>query len=248
MVQAGGVDIERAFAKLTLTLRVLGVRADGYHELDAEMVTVDLADDVMFSEGDGLRVEDVSGGAEVVTGGADNLVCRALRAVGRTAHVHLVKRVPAGGGLGGGSADAAAVLRWAGHGDDVALAASLGADVPFCLRGGRARVRGVGELVEVLPCTPGTAYTLVTPPLHVSTIAVYRAWDALGGPTGEGTNDLEPAALEVAPSLARWRESLATATGEVPSLAGSGSTWFVAGAFPAVPGAVVVRTVCPAVA
>lgn len=244
MVQAGDVDIERAYAKLTLALRIVGVRDDGYHELDAEMVTVDLADELRFSDGDALRVSDVSGGAEPVTAGADNLVSRALRAVGRTASVELVKRIPAGGGLGGGSADAAAVLRWAGRGDDLVLAASLGADVPFCVRGGRARVRGVGEVVEALPCTPGEVYTLVTPPVHVSTVAVYRAWDALGGPSG-GTNDLEPAALHVAPVLADWRDSLGAATGEVPSLAGSGSTWFVPGAFPQVPGAVVVRTVCP---
>jgi len=245
MVQAGGVETERAYAKLTLTLRVVGVRRDGYHELDAEMVTVDLADEVMFSEGDALEIEDVSGGAEAVTAGPDNLVCRALRAVGRRASVRLVKRIPAGGGLGGGSADAAAVLRWAGRGDDTGLAATLGADVPFCLRGGRARVRGVGEVVEPLPCAAGVAYTLVTPPVHVSTVAVYRAWDALGGPTAEGTNDLEPAALQVAPVLARWRDELGSATGAVPSLAGSGSTWFVPGAFPGLPSAVVVRTVCP---
>jgi 4-diphosphocytidyl-2-C-methyl-D-erythritol kinase len=246
MVQAGGVDTERAYAKLTLTLRVVGVRGDGYHELDAEMVSIDLADEVMFSEGDGLTVEDLSGGAEAVAAGEDNLVRRALRAVGRRAQVRLVKRIPAGGGLGGGSSDAAAVLRWAGRGDDVGLAASLGADVPFCVRGGRAHVRGVGELVERLPCEEGVAYTLLTPPVHVSTREVYRAWDGLGGPSSGGTNDLEPAALVFAPPLARWRDVLAEATGAVPSLAGSGSTWFVPGAFPSVPGGVVARTVCPA--
>jgi 4-diphosphocytidyl-2-C-methyl-D-erythritol kinase len=192
-----------------------------------------------------LVVEDLSGGAEAVAAGTDNLVCRALRAVGRRAHVRLVKRIPAGGGLGGGSSDAAAVLRWAGRTDDVALAESLGADVPFCLRGGRARVRGVGEVVDRLPCRPGVAYTLLTPSVHVSTAAVYRAWDEMGGPTGSGTNDLEPAALAVAPALAQWRDVLGEATGAAPSLAGSGSTWFVTGAFPTVPGAAVVRTVCP---
>jgi 4-diphosphocytidyl-2-C-methyl-D-erythritol kinase len=245
MVQAGGVDTELAHAKLTLTLRVLGVRANGYHELEAEMVSVDLADEVRFSEGDGLMVEDVSGGTEAVMPGPDNLVSRALEAVGRCARVRLVKRIPAGAGLGGGSSDAAAVLRWAGRGDDLALAASLGADVPFCLRPGRARVAGTGELVEPLPCRPDEAYTLVIPPVHVSTAAVYRAWDALGAPRGPGTNDLEQAALAVAPELATWRDMLGAHSGAEPRLAGSGSTWFVAGAFPEVPGSVVVRTVCP---
>src|SRR5439155_19405182 len=130
------------------------------------------------------------------------LVRRALAAVGRAAHVRLRKRIPAGAGLGGGSSDAAAVLRWAGS-TDLALAASLGADVPFCLVGGRARVRGIGEDVEPLPPLE-LAFTLLTPPVHCSTAAVYRAWDDLGGPTADGPNDLEPAALVVAPQLAGW--------------------------------------------
>ncbi|MHB8465562.1 MAG: 4-(cytidine 5'-diphospho)-2-C-methyl-D-erythritol kinase, partial [Acidimicrobiales bacterium] len=154
-----------AHAKLTLSLRVTGVREDGYHLLDAEMVAVDLADTLEFSAGDGLEIV----GEPMLSAGDDNLVRRALRAVGRTAHVRLLKRIPAGGGLGGGSSDAAAVLRWADRADDVALAATLGADVPFCLRGGRARVRGVGELLDPLPCAPGEAFTLLTPPLSVST-------------------------------------------------------------------------------
>jgi 4-diphosphocytidyl-2-C-methyl-D-erythritol kinase len=245
MGQAGGVETERAYAKLTLTLRVVGVRSDGFHLIDADMVTIDLADDVIFSTGDSLTIEDVSAGVTPVTADPDNLVSRALRAVGRRADVRLVKRIPAGAGLGGGSADAAAVLRWAACTDDHGLAATLGADVPFCVRGGRARVTGVGEIVEPLACRPGVAYTLLTPPLHVSTAAVYRAWDSLGGPRGAGSNDLEAAALAVEPALASWRERLAAATGAVPSLAGSGSTWFVVGDFPSVPGGVVTRSVCP---
>jgi 4-diphosphocytidyl-2-C-methyl-D-erythritol kinase len=215
----------QAFAKLTVSLRITGVRDDGYHLLDAEMVSLDLADELTFSDGDGLRI---SGGA--VEAHEDNLVRRALRAVGRTAHVDLLKRIPAGAGLGGGSSDAAAVLRWAGV-DDLDLAASIGADVAFCVRGGRARVRGIGEVVEALPFEERT-YTLLTPPFGCSTVEVYRAWDALGGPTADGPNDLEPAALAVEPRLAGWRDRLADATGLTPQLAGSGSTWFVEGDFP----------------
>jgi len=218
----------RAAAKLTVSLRVLGTRSDGYHLIDAEMVTLDLADELTFEEGDGLVV--VGGAGLPVVADDDNLVRRALRAVGRTAHVTLTKRIPAGGGLGGGSADAAAVLRWAGV-DDLAVAASLGADVPFCLRGGRARVTGIGELLEPLPPVERT-FTLLTPPFGVSTPAVYRAWDDLGGPTAQGPNDLEPAALVVEPRLAEWRDRLGDATGQTPVLAGSGATWFVEGDFP----------------
>jgi 4-diphosphocytidyl-2-C-methyl-D-erythritol kinase len=234
------VTVVLARAKLTLSLRVTGVRADGYHLLDSEMVTLDLADRLEFSEGDGLAVTGLGAGGGVPAGPA-NLVLRALDAVGRRAAVRLEKRIPTGGGLGGGSADAAAVLRWAGC-TDVATAARLGADVPFCLAGGRARVQGVGELVDALPFdeVAGRPYTLLVPPLSVSTVAVYQAWDRLGGPTGDHGNDLEPAALSVAPELSRWRDRLGDATGETPRLAGSGATWFVPGAHEG-PGLTVVR-------
>jgi 4-diphosphocytidyl-2-C-methyl-D-erythritol kinase len=219
-----------ARAKLTLSLRVTGVRADGYHLLDAEMVTLDLADRLEFGEGDGLTISGLGAGGAVPDGDG-NLVRRALAAVGRRADVRVEKRIPTGGGLGGGSADAAAVLRWAGC-DDVGVAAALGADVPFCVIGGRARVRGVGEVVDPLPFgeVEGRPYTLLVPPRHVSTPEVYRAWDRLGGPVGEHGNDLEPAALAVEPELAVWRDRLGDATGKRPCLAGSGATWFVAGA------------------
>jgi 4-diphosphocytidyl-2-C-methyl-D-erythritol kinase len=127
--------------------------------------------------------------------------------------------------------------------DDLAVAAALGADVPFCLVGGRARVRGVGEVVEPRPDEERT-FTLLVPPLHVSTPAVYAAWDRLGGPPADGPNDLEPAALAVEPRLAAARDELGERTGCVPVLAGSGSTWFVEGAF-AGEGLRVVRTARP---
>jgi 4-diphosphocytidyl-2-C-methyl-D-erythritol kinase len=234
------VDRQTAPAKLTLSLRITGVRADGFHLLDAEMVTIDWADELTFTDGDDLVVEgDRSIAADVPTDDT-NLVRRALRAAGRTSRVVLTKRVPPGAGLGGGSADAAAVLRWAGC-TDTAIAADLGADVPFCVVGGHARVTGIGEQIEPLPMLDA-AFTLLTPPLHCATPDVYAAWDAMGGPRADGPNDLEPAALRVEPRLAESRDRLARATGQTPVLAGSGSTWFVSGAFPDVLGARVVRT------
>ncbi len=219
-------------AKLTVHLRVTGVRDDGYHLIDAEMVTLDLYDRLRIdADGDGLSFGpdstiDVPADADPV----DNLVSRALRLAGRTAGVELTKHIPAGAGLGGGSADAAAILRWAGM-HDLERAASIGADVAFCLLGGRARVSGIGEVVEPLPPKQRT-FTVVTPAIHCSTPAVYRRWDELGGPTADGPNDLEPAALAVAPELAAVRDALGDATGVSPCLAGSGSSWFVEGAFP----------------
>ena len=232
------VTIE-APAKLTLSLRITGRRADGYHLIDAEMVSLDWGDTLTFSDGDGLDVNATTRGGMAVPAGEDNLVRLALRATGRSAYIRLDKRIPSGAGLGGGSADAAAVLRWAGI-DDLAVAVELGADVPFCLRGGRARVSGIGEVVEPLPFEERDL-TLLIPPFGCSTPAVYAAWDELGGPTADGPNDLEPAALVVEPQLAEWRDKLGDATGQVPVLAGSGSTWFVRGAHPG-DGRIVVST------
>ncbi|MGH9137585.1 MAG: 4-(cytidine 5'-diphospho)-2-C-methyl-D-erythritol kinase [Acidimicrobiales bacterium] len=229
-------------AKLTLSLRVTGVRDGGYHLLDAEMVTIDLADELLIDgRGDGLEVVDQTATGLPVAAGPDNLVTRALTLAGRRAYVMLVKHIPAGAGLGGGSADAAAVLRWT-RVTDPHIAVTLGADVPFCLLGGRARVSGVGDLLDPLPFEPRT-FTLLTPPFGCSTPAVYRAWDELGGPAADGPNDLEAAALVVEPRLAEWRDHLGDATSQTPVLAGSGSTWFVHGEFPDVDGAVVARTV-----
>jgi 4-diphosphocytidyl-2-C-methyl-D-erythritol kinase len=216
----------RAPAKLTLTLRITGLRHDGYHLIDADMVTLDLTDVLTIDPGgDGITVSGPFGDG-VPTDGS-NLIARALAAAGRVAGVHVDKRIPHGGGLGGGSADAAAILRWAGV-SDLAVAAGIGADVPFCLVGGRARVRGIGEVVEPAAHEPRTV-TLVVPPLLVSTPAVYRAWDELAGPTSDGPNDLEPAAITVVPELARWRDRIGDLAGVAPVLAGSGATWFVPG-------------------
>jgi len=226
-------------AKLTTSLRIVGRRDDGYHLVDAEMVSLDFGDWLFVTEAASPIVEFFDSQGNELHLGPDNLVSRALRQIGSDASIRVEKAIAAGAGLGGGSADAAAILHWAGHSDLVA-AASLGADVAFCLAGGHARVQGIGELIEQLPFED-RVFTLLTPPVMCSTPAVYRAWDDLGGPVGDNGNDLEPAALAVAPELARWRDELADATGVRPRLAGSGSTWFVEGDFPG-EGRVVART------
>lgn len=237
-VSASGPGVRRhvrAPAKLTLSLEVTGVRADGYHELRSEMVTLDLADELEFDEGGagfslvagpGSRAEQLATGSGATP--SENLVAEALRRAGRTAAVRVLKRIPVGGGLGGGSADAAAVLRWAGC-TDPAVSLELGADVPFCLVGGRALVEGIGERVTPLPYER-RQFLLLIPPFGVETGAVYRAWDesavAAAG-EGSGVNDLTRAALAVEPRLAVWRDALGEFAGREPMLAGSGSTWFV---------------------
>ncbi len=228
-------------AKLTLSLRITGVRSDGYHLIDAEMTSLDFGDTLEVTEGETqVTMSDFQVPQD------DNLITKALNLARRSAQVTVQKQIPAGAGLGGGSSNAAAILRWAGFTDtaqavsvntgDAAVAASLGGDVPFCLVGGRARVTGIGEIIEPLPFQE-QQYTLLIPPFGCNTAAVYAAWDEIAKknherPYGENGNDLEPAAVDLYPDLLKYKDQLGNATGITPQLAGGGSTYFVPGAFP----------------
>jgi 4-diphosphocytidyl-2-C-methyl-D-erythritol kinase len=159
-----------------------------------------------------------------------NLVSRALTLVDRTAGVTIEKVIPAGGGLGGGSADAGAILRWAG-GVSPEEAARLGGDVPFCQLGGRALVEGVGEKLTPLPFRL-RKITLITPDFGVNTGDCYRAYDELlyrGWKPKDDRNHLEKAARLVEPRLARTIDWVRSEIADDVHLAGSGSTMFVIG-------------------
>lgn len=214
-------------AKLTLSLVITGVRSDGFHLIEAEMVSLDIADVIEINDADTTTLTVSGPYANGVPTDASNLVSRALRLAGRTAQVHIEKNIPHGGGLGGGSTDAAAVLKWA-QWSDVPATAQLGADIPFCLLGGRALVTGIGEIVTPMPYEAKNV-TLFLPPISAPTPVVYREWDALGGPKGPRGNDLEPAAVSAFPELGLWRDRVESATGATLHLAGSGSTWFTDG-------------------
>ncbi len=192
-------------AKLTVELRLTGVRDDGYHLIDAEMVTLELHDVLTVGAGDELTASGPFSAGMALDD--SNLVRKALRLAGRTAAVHVDKQIPHGGGLGGGSADAAAVLRWGGF-DDLVAASRLGADVPFCLRrwpGPRARASA--RSLEPLPHVARTVH-----PGHPAV----RGLDAgrlppvgrARRPVGDHRNDLEPAALDVEPRLVTWRDRI----------------------------------------
>jgi 4-diphosphocytidyl-2-C-methyl-D-erythritol kinase len=180
-------------AKVNLWLRVLGRRADGYHELDTVFQTLDLADRVTVT----CREAPAPGAASLIVSGdvatppgADNLCLRAVERYLRRwpasveLEVGLDKRVPAGAGLGGGSSDAAAVLlalrELLGAPRDVreleAPARELGADVPFFLVGGTARGRDRGDRVEALPDLAPAPVWLAVPFLEVSTARVFAAY------------------------------------------------------------------------
>ena len=194
------------------------MRADGYHLIDAEMVSLSLHDVVTIDPaGDGVSATGRY--ASGVPTDDRNLVAKALWLVERRAHVTVDKRIPHGGGLGGGSSDAAAVLRWAGFDDARSPPPS---SAPTCRSAWSAAAPGSAASVRSWNrCRSSTSYvTLVVPPLAVSTAAAYRAWDELGGPTADGPNDLEPAAIRVEPELAAWRDRIGDASGETPVLAG----------------------------
>lgn len=220
-------------AKLTLSLQVLGVRADGYHELEALAVAIDEPHDVVTIEPAPSASVRVTGPyASGVPTDASNLALRAALLADAAVAITLHKRIPHAAGLGGGSADAGAVLRALDRPD---LAPQLGSDVPFCVRGGAAWMRGRGEVLEHAD-VPALGVVVAVPPLRCSTPAVYRAWDELGGPRGRTVeidglpplrNDLEPAAERVAPGLAEFRAALETAAGRPALLAGSGSAYAV---------------------
>jgi 4-diphosphocytidyl-2-C-methyl-D-erythritol kinase len=242
-------------AKVNLCLRIVGRRADGYHLLDSIFATIDLCDRIDVS------VEDVTrGGApEVVVRcnhpdvpvDENNLAARAAtvlledRRIAARVTIEIDKRIPAGAGLGGGSSNAATVLRALTQLLDVEiepdrlrrLALGLGADVPFFLTGGCARVRGIGERVDRIAGWPGLRLAVVIPPIAVSTAWAFRVYprDRLqGGPEAERlvstdpdgstmVNDLEHAVFSAFPLIARAKERLLDAGASSAVMSGSGS-------------------------
>ena len=198
----------RAHAKVNLFLRVLGRRADGYHEIETVLHEVSLADELEVRSAPAGRVAlHVRASAEAAAQlppSEDNLVARAARALaercpGRGARIDLTKRIPVGAGLGGGSSDAAAALvaldeLWGARlsRDALAdLAARLGSDVPFFLVGGTARASGRGERIAALRA--GAPLWLVLGISHrpLFTAAVYARWE--GRPSSPGPAPLEAA-------------------------------------------------------
>jgi 4-diphosphocytidyl-2-C-methyl-D-erythritol kinase len=202
-----------AYAKLNLTLDVTGRRPNGYHDIDSVMQTISLHDLVLVERTD-CRVFEVVGAA--IEG--ENLVLKAARElegrVGRALPftIRLFKRTPMGAGLGGGSADAAAFLKAANllyglrltSDELIEIASGVGQDVPFLLSGGTARATGLGSTLSPLPPVPSNwRFLVVSPPIEISTRAVYEAVDG-NAPSRRRT----PALVEAlrAPTLTLPRE------------------------------------------
>ena len=223
---------EIAFAKINLALRVRGRRADGYHDLDTLFAFAEDGDRLSVGEGEGISLQVVGPFAGDLADPEENLVVRAARLLGdgRDAALTLDKRLPVASGIGGGSADAAAALRllarwWNLEGADLMdLARRLGADVPACLASRTVRGTGRGdELIGVRQGFTGTPVLLVNPGVAIATGDVFGRWKKIPG----YGNDLEPAAVEIAPVIGEVIELLHVQPGaRLVRMSGSGATCF----------------------
>ncbi len=259
------MPICHACAKINWALNITGRRADGYHLLDMLMQTIELHDTLQVEPAGALSLS-VNG----APAGEDNLILRAARALNASAgrehgaRLSLEKRVPARAGLGGGSADCAAALKalnalWGLDYPDAKLleiGLSLGADVPFCLTGGLARVSGIGEGIAPVANAPSIPLVLVTPGGGLSTGAVFSLWDAGGFPQVEldtaaladavarrdlfavdrlCANALTAPAVSLMPQIGELIDEMRALGAGAAFMTGSGST--VVGAFDAEPAA-----------
>lgn len=185
-------------AKLNLTLEVTGKLDNGYHTLDMLMQSVDLCEKIIVTKAGGITVHCIGSGGEPVDGIPADRHNTAFKAamlffdaanVCGGAKIDITKEVPVGAGMGGGSADAAGVLAGLnelyGHPFSPARLAYLGkeagADVPFALTGGTARVRGIGEQIEPLPDIPSCVFCVAMPGKGCATQQGYEKYDKLGG-------------------------------------------------------------------
>lgn len=252
--------ILRSAAKINLYLRVGPRRPDGFHNLVSWFCMVGLVDDVEFKEavGPGTAAVTLSCDHPDVPCDGRNLILKAatsLSAEGRPAiQVHLRKRIPMGGGLGGGSSNAATALRglqqiWGielSREREMEIAAGLGSDVPFFLGSPSAICRGRGESVTPISPPLATAAVLILPPIAMPTPAVYRRFDEMGMGTdlndveahlpgtdlptldllGRLSNDLEAPAFAISPELGGLRSRAEQLVRRPVRMSGSGSTLF----------------------
>jgi 4-diphosphocytidyl-2-C-methyl-D-erythritol kinase len=265
MRPADGTWAGIAPAKVNLYLHVVGKRDDGYHLLDSLVVFADVGDRLTLAPADAPSLTVSGPFAAAIPPGDDNLALRAVRrlaaATGRPdgIAVTLDKRLPVAAGIGGGSADAAAVLRglatlWGLAPDDPRLrqvAAGLGADVPVCLDGRTAWLGGIGERLDPGPDLAGIPILLVNPGVPLSTPDVFRARSGAFSPEArfaladadldrlcdllaDRRNDLAEPAITLVPVVAEVLAVLATQPGcRLARMSGSGATCFGLFASPA---------------
>ena len=234
--------IELARAKVNLTLHIGALRADGYHDLESLVVFADIGDEIQLSSADlpSLTIE----GEEDLSSGPDNLINRALEfCEAEPHHIHLKKILPVSAGLGGGSANAAAIIRrFKSEKSDHDLAFGLGADVPVCRYSKTSIMSGIGERIEHLPNLGSLSAVLVNPGVSVSTGEIFKAMDK--APDGKpmnltsrkgdllsralsGENDMQEFAIIQVPIISDVLRILSQQTAcQLARMSGSGATCF----------------------
>ncbi|MFH0887430.1 MAG: 4-(cytidine 5'-diphospho)-2-C-methyl-D-erythritol kinase [bacterium] len=231
----------RSYAKINLNLKIMGVREDGYHEVDTVMQTVSLCDEITLSEEpSGIKILSQD---PYMPKDESNLAYRAARLFFANADekegmsIEIDKNIPMGAGLGGGSANAAAVLlglnELYGNPLDIKrllnLAAEIGSDVPFFITGGRARCEGRGEYVKKLPSNNKSWYVIVKPNFSVSTKWAYQEYDRKikyqksNIKNNVFTNDLEEVVMQSYPEIERIKKELCEEGAKNAIMSGSGS-------------------------
>ena len=200
---------EAAYAKLNLTLDVLGKREDGYHDLQSVMQTISIRDDIEIDVGTGkpwrllCSDETLPTDERNLAWKAADVFCRTMNRDPDGLEIRIVKRIPSGAGMGGGSADAAAVLRALNrhYGEPLSvlalaeLGAQVGSDVPFCVLGGTAMVEGRGERLRKLPDMPDCIFVVCKPDFSVSTPELYQKIDRVAIPQRPDNRAMETALL-----------------------------------------------------
>lgn len=200
---------EGAFAKLNLTLDVLGKREDGYHDLRSVMQTISIRDDVEIDIGTGkpwelsCSMEGIPTDSTNLAWKAAEVYCSAMKKEPNGIAIRITKRIPSGAGMGGGSADAAAVLRALNRYYNnplsvmalAELGAQVGSDVPFCTLCGTAMVEGRGERLRKLPDMPDCIFVVCKPEFSVSTPELYKKIDTVAIPQHPDNSAMESALL-----------------------------------------------------
>ncbi len=235
-------------AKVNLTLHVTGQRDDGYHLLDSLVMFADVGDRITIRPSDTPIMIIKGPMAESLPRDRTNLVAQAADAMGVTANIQLEKNLPVAAGLGGGSSDAAATFRALAEISDKPIPEDLvvfGADVPVCMHGKAARMRGIGNDIHSMPDLPVLHAVLVNPNLPVMTAEVFRRLKSHKNPPmpaelpaltssrdlvawlSEMRNDLQDAAIEAEPIIEQVFNALAVTPGcMMTRMSGSGGTCF----------------------
>jgi 4-diphosphocytidyl-2-C-methyl-D-erythritol kinase len=224
----------RAYAKLNLSLKIIGKRPDGYHDIDSLMQSVSLHDEVdLKAVESGIKVKCSIPGIENNTAQKAAELFLSEAKVKSGVNIMIKKNIPLSAGLGGGSADAAATLVGLNKLFDLnlhreklmELGAKIGSDVPFCLVGGTARCTGRGEIISKENPKTGAVFMLVIPNIAVPTKLVYDKFDVVG--KGSSENELEKAAASLFPEIIKMREILIRETKQDWKMSGSGPTLYI---------------------